>query len=130
LPRGVPNHTELHLESRTAAELELLDPVELPLGEGNGIVEAQRTEWRGPDQTDTDRGADDIAAIIDQTSTGAGIGRNDARQGRLYAVRVGGRRDFAGVGPRRRSLVVPEITSVGIDRALKTHFPGQEPERH
>src|SRR5579883_680861 len=108
-------------EAGAAAELELLHAVELTLGERHGVVEAQRTEGRGPDQADTDRGTDDLAVVIHQARTGPGaIGR---RLGRPHtaprpALLRRRRRRFAGERPRRRALVVVETTGVGIDRAL------------
>src|ERR1700740_2675366 len=85
-------------EAGAAAELELLHAVELTLGERHGVVEAQRTEGRCPDQTDTDRGPDDLAVVIDQARTGAGAVVR--RLGRGNTVRVAAllrewRRDFA-----------------------------------
>ena len=63
------------LKRRAAAKLELLDAVELALGERNRVVEAQRTERRGPDQADTDRGTDDIAVVVLQSETVPAFGR-------------------------------------------------------
>src|ERR1700755_2369608 len=63
------------LERRSAAELELLDAVVLPLGDRHGVVEAQRSEWRCPDEAHADRGTHDIALVILQSEAGAGVGR-------------------------------------------------------
>src|ERR1700686_5069285 len=87
-----PDHA---LERCAAAELELLHAVELTLGERDGIVEAQRTERRGPDQADADRAADRVAGIILQSQTGSRVRRIVG--GRSTAGLV----DFAGQGPVR-----------------------------
>ena len=69
----------IELERGAAAEPELLDAVVLALAERHGVVEAQRTEWRLPDQTDTNRRTDDLAIIIDEAGTGSGARRIDGR---------------------------------------------------
>ena len=61
-----------HSERCSAAKLELLHAVELPFGDRDRIVEAQRTERRSPDQADTDRGADHIAVVVLQPRAGSG----------------------------------------------------------
>src|ERR1700712_2890077 len=71
------------LEFRAAAEAELLNSIVTLLHQRERVVEAQRTEWRVPDQTDADRGADR-----------AGIRRRLER--------------FTRHVPRRRAFVVPE----------------------
>src|SRR6185295_959593 len=100
------------LERRAAAKLELLHAVELTLGDRNRIIEAQRTERRGPDQADTDRGTNDIAIVIHQARTGTSRSRSNRRRG---AVRVGQGSELGRLSPRGRPLIVKESTGVGID---------------
>src|SRR6202035_5111232 len=90
----------------------------------DGVVEAQRTERRGPDQTDAHGRTNDIARIVTQSQTGSGRRRIDRR------TNAAGRVDFAGGRPRGRSLVVVKATRVGVDGALQPDFLRQEPERH
>ncbi len=73
-PAAVHTRAPVALERCSAAKPELLHAVELTLGDRNRIVEAQRTERRGPDQADTDRGADHIAVVILQSEAGARVG--------------------------------------------------------
>src|SRR5216684_401923 len=83
-----------------AAKLELLHPVEWTLGKRNCIVEAQRTERRRPDQADTDRRANDIAAVVLQSQAGSGRYRTSRRRN------TAGRVDLAGGDPGSRSLII------------------------
>src|ERR1700676_4459868 len=119
-----PASLENGLERGAAAELELLHAVKLTFGKRDGIVEAQRTERRGPDQADADRAADRVASIILQSQTGSRVGRI------VGGTNAAGRVDFAGQGPVRRPLVVIQAAGIGIDRALQAHSLRQEPERH
>src|SRR4029078_12414794 len=96
----------------------------LPLGDRNRIIEAQRTERRGPDQADTHRTADHIALVILQTKAGAGRIQILRRPDATWYV------DFARLRPRGRSLVVLQAAGIGIDRSLDPDFLWQEPERH
>src|SRR6476619_2039184 len=113
------------LERRAATKLELLHAVELALGDRNRIVEAQRTERRGPDQADTDRGTNQIAVVVLQSQTSSGIRRNNAR--RLRRLDAAGHVDLARLRPRRRALVVIQAAGIGIDRSLDPDFLRQEP---
>src|SRR6185295_1856649 len=116
------------LERCAAAKLELLHAVKLTLRKRNRIVEAQRTEWRSPDDTDTHRGAYHVAVVILQSQTGARSGRRRCRElGRLDAT---GHVDLTRLRPRCRALVVEQSTGIGIDRTLEPDFLRQEPERH
>src|SRR5262249_45704880 len=83
----------IQLERGAAAEPELLRAVKLALGEGHRVVEAQRSERRGPDQANTDRRADGIAVVVHQSGTGARRGWVDRRR-RTVGVLGGGQ--FAG----------------------------------
>src|SRR5206468_7058778 len=107
--------------------LELLHAVIRALGQGNGVVKPQRTERRSPDQTDTDRTADDIAVVVHQSRTSA---RRRGGYSRLDTIGVGRSREFAGSCPSRRALVIVQAAGVGINRALQPNLPWQEPERH
>src|SRR6266853_813134 len=115
------------LERCPAAKLELLHPVKLTLGKRDGIIEAERTERRRPDQADTHGRADDIAIVKDQSRTGA---RRRWRCRRPNTIGIGWRGEFAGGGPSGRPLVVIKPAGVGIDSALQADFLRQEPERH
>src|ERR1700723_4289505 len=77
-----------------AAEHELLRDVKLARRDRDRVIEAQRSERRGPDQTDADRGADDIL-IVEDHSAGTELAVDDSV-------------DFAGSRKLRRSLVVPQ----------------------
>src|ERR1700744_598741 len=61
------------LERSSAAELELLHDVILTLGDRDRVVEAQRSERRGPDQADTDRAAYHV--LLGELQSKAGTGR-------------------------------------------------------
>src|SRR5215212_7134397 len=126
--RGPDVHSlQAALERCAAAKLELLHAVKLTLRKRNRIVEAQRTERRSPDDADTHRGADHVAVVIHQSSTGSGrIGISR----RPDTVRVGRGGEFARLRPRCRPLIVKESAGVGIDRTLEPDFLRQEPERH
>src|SRR6202048_1589407 len=113
------------LERCPAAKLELLHPVELTLGQGHRIVEAQRTEWRCPDQADTHGGTNGITLVILQSQTRSGVG------GRLWRRRsTAGHVDFASGGPGSRALVIKQPAGVSINSALQAHFLRQEPDQH
>src|SRR5262249_19593403 len=128
---GKPVPTDHALERSAAAKLELLHAVKLTLGEGHRIVEAQRTERRRPDETDTDRAANDVLLTILQSQAGPWVGRSECpRRPTWRGDPVIEAIDFVRQSPTRRSLVVPQVASVRIDRALQAHFLGQEPERH
>src|ERR1700754_233965 len=103
-------------ERGPAAELELLNDVVLTLRKRDRVIEAKRTERRRPDQTDTDRGADEIG-IVEHHSAVAANTIDEAV-------------DFTCGGPLGRPLIVPKRSGIGINRALETNFLGQEPERH
>src|SRR5579871_3169185 len=92
------------LERGATAELEFLHDVVRTLRDRNSVVEAQRTEWRGPNQANTNRGADDILRVILQTQTGAGrCGGTSVVVDRRNTTR---RIDLTREGPISRSLVV------------------------
>src|SRR5438105_13699306 len=92
--KPVPTFPDHALERSPAAKLELLHAVKLSLGERHRIIEAQRSERRGPDQADTYRRADDVGVVILQSQTGPRSCVGGLR--RPYAT---GRVDFAGQGP-------------------------------
>src|ERR1700682_1045958 len=119
-----PISLENALERCPAAKLELLHAVVRAFGERHRIVKAQRTEWRGPDQTDTHRGANEIAVIERQSGTGSG------RDWISCWANTAGHVDFTRLYPRCRPLVVPQRTGIGVHGALKPDFLRQEPERH
>src|SRR5207244_11627616 len=106
------------------ARRELLHPARLAPGKRNGIVKAQRTERRGPDQADTGRRANDIAALVLQSQAGSGRYRTSRWSN------TAGRVDLAGSDPGSRSLINEQCTRVGINGALQSDFLRQEPERH
>src|SRR6266478_2136205 len=107
-----------------AAKLELLHPVELTLGKRHCIVKAQWTERRRPDQADTHRRADDIAAVVLQSQA------RTRRYGISRWRSTAGRVDLAGGDPGSRPLVIVQCTRIGINGALQPNFLRQEPERH
>src|SRR5262249_34073597 len=128
---GKPVPTDHALERSAAAEFELLHAVKLTLGEGHRIVEAQRTERRGPDETDTDRTANAVLFPKRQAQAGSRVGRSDRpRRATWRSDSVVEAVDFVRQGPTSRSLVIPQVAGVSIDRALQADFLGQEPERH
>src|SRR5260370_2783668 len=102
------------LERCPAAKLELLHPVKLTLGKRDGIIEAERTERRRPDQADTHGSADDIAAVKDQSRTGPG--RWSCR--RLDTVGIGRRGEFAGGAPGGRPLLLLNPPALALATAL------------
>src|SRR5438270_12775219 len=59
------------LERSASAKLELLHAVELTFRERDCIVEAQRSERRGPDQADTHRCTDDVDVVVHQSRAGS-----------------------------------------------------------
>src|SRR3977135_4348883 len=81
-----------------AAKFELLHHVVRTLGDRHRIVEAQRTEGRLPDQTDTNRTANHIAVVERQSRTSSN---------RLVGGNAACHVDFAGLREGRRSLVSP-----------------------
>src|SRR3954452_17930999 len=103
-------------ERCTAAEFELLYDVVLTLGDRDRVIETQRPERRRPDQAYADRGPDNVG-VIENHAASARVAVDEAI-------------DFTRGCPRRRALVVPQRTGVGINRALQPDFLWQEPERH
>src|ERR1700687_1459691 len=67
----VSTSLENALERCPAAKLELLHTIIRALGQRDRIVEAQGTERRRPDQTDTEGRADTLAVVKHQSRTGA-----------------------------------------------------------
>src|ERR1019366_7720990 len=104
----VPTSLENALERCSAAKLELLHPVKRTLGQRDRIIEAQRTERRGPDQADAYGRADGVAAVVLQSQAGT---RRWSRIRRW--ANTAGRVDFAGCGPGSRPLVVVQTACVG-----------------
>src|ERR1700727_2260250 len=102
-------------ELSPAAEHELLHDVILALRDRDRVIEAQRSERRGPDQADTGRGADDIGIVKDHSA--------------ITEMSVDHSVDFAGSGPLRRSLIIPQCPGVRVDTPLQTDVLWQEPER-
>src|SRR3569833_120323 len=109
-----PCPARLRLELRAAAEpehlravagLAALRAVFTVLLQRISEVEAQRSERRIPEQTDTDRGA----------------GLADAVETRRHR--------FTGHVPRRRTLIAPDVTRIGEGRDLDADFLRQEVQR-
>src|SRR5258708_27314636 len=125
-----PTSRENALERCPAAKFELLHPVELTLGKRHRIVEAQRTERRGPDQADADRRANDIAAVEHQSRTGSGRRRNARAVRRRSTIGIGRRGDFVGQRPGSRALIIKQTTGLAINRAPQSNFLLQQPHRH
>src|SRR6187401_2090896 len=83
------------LESRAAAEAELLHAIVRILGERERVIDADRTERRVPDDARSDRGADQHVVRVD---AGERIDRGDLRSGRGEEAGTGVIPDGAGVG--------------------------------
>src|SRR5260370_7231465 len=92
------------LERCPAAKLELLHPVKRTLGKRDGIIEAQRTERRRPDQADTHGSADDIAAVEHQSRTVTGRKRSCCRRPNTIVIPCP--RNFPCTLPHARPLVI------------------------
>src|ERR1700722_13841404 len=103
-------------ELSPAAEHELLHDVIFALRDRDRVVEAQRSKRGRPDYTYAGRGADDIGIIVDHSA--------------VTEVSVDHTVDFAGGGPLRWSLIVPQRTSIGVNSPLQTDLLREEPERN
>src|ERR1700731_3159937 len=95
--------SHLGLEFGPAAKHEGLGDVEALFGEGNRVVDAKRTKWRIPDQSDADRGT--RLGSISGPGVGAGTRRREVR---LIAERVGKDRRLEHGG----AAVIPHVTDV------------------
>src|SRR5580692_3828908 len=107
---GLQSNSELS----PAAEHELLRDVKLALRDRDRVIEAQRSERRGPDQTHADRRPDDVGIVVDHSA--------------ITELSVDQPIDVPGGGPLRRPLVVPQSSGVGVNSTLKTDILRQEPE--
>src|SRR6266511_3862486 len=116
MPAGPRPRRAGALELRPAAEAELLDDVVFFFGQGDGVIEAERSERRVPDQTHADRRA---------RLGGIGGARTVEGVAAVTAQGIRENRERKGLRPR----VIPDVAGVGEGGELDAEILGDTGNR-